>query len=72
MLVRLGGSSTSDLLPDFCTNNVLNFDDVPLILDKTSEINYLFRCGACTIPKKNAPNAGISLTPPAQFVYNRG
>jgi len=42
------------------------------ISEKTSEINYLFRGGACTIPKKNAPNAGISLTPAARFVYNPG
>jgi hypothetical protein len=42
------------------------------IPDKSSEINHLIRVGACTIPKKNAPNAGISLTLAARFVYNRG
>jgi hypothetical protein len=40
--------------------------------DKTREIKYLIQRGACTIPKKNAPNAGISLTPAAWLVYNSG
>jgi hypothetical protein len=59
-------------LLDLRTENVHNSVDMPKSPDKTSEINHLFRSGACTIPKKNAHNAGISLTPAARFVYNPG